>query len=238
MCCLSDEQLVSLIREPAVAEVNIAWSNHLDQCAACQTRLEQLAGGTAWIPDWDGESPSRLDVPNLERYRAMTLSESGDTFVGSIVTGPGEALGDNSLSAFLRPSDRPEFCACFGPFYVISIIGRGGMGIVFKAHDPSLKRNVAVKVLAPQLATSETARKRFLREARAAAQVVDDHVVTIHNVDEIQGFPYLVMQFIEGESLESKLRRTGPLAIPEVIRVAMETAKGLQAAHAAGDCAS
>ena len=209
-------------------------SDHLDQCTACQTRLEELAGGTGWMPDWDGESPSRLDVPNLERYRAMTLSESGDTFVGSIATGPGEALGDNSLSAFLAPSDRPEFRARFGPFYVISIIGRGGMGIVFKAHDPSLKRNVAVKVLAPQLATSETARKRFLREARAAAQVVDDHVVTIHNVDEIQGFPYLVMHVIEGESLESKLRRTGPLAIPEVIRVAVETAKGLRAAHAAG----
>jgi Protein kinase domain len=234
MSCLSDEQLASILTgKPAEAE-NAVWTEHLDRCAECQSRLEQLAGGTDWLPEWDGNSPSRLDEPSLDRYRAMTQSENGDTFVGKVAAGPGDALGDASLSAFLRPSDRPEFRARFGPFYVMDILGRGGMGIVFKAHDPTLQRTVAVKVLAPQLATSETARKRFLREARAAARVVDDHVVTIHSVNEVYGFPFLVMQFIEGESLESRLRRAGAMGGAEAIRVAEETAKGLRAAHNAG----
>lgn len=234
MSCLSDEQLASILGGKPDAAENVAWTEHLDACAQCQTRLEQLAGGTDWIPEWDGTSPSRLDEPSLDRYRTMTQSENGDTFIGKAAIGPGDALGDASLSAFLRPSDRPEYRARFGSFYVIDVLGRGGMGIVFKAHDPALQRTVAVKVLAPQLATSETARKRFLREARAAARVVDDHVVTIHSVSEVDGFPYLVMQFIEGESLESWLRRTGPLSVSESVRIAEETARGLRAAHKAG----
>jgi len=122
----------------------------------------------------------------------------------------------------------------FGPFYVIDVIGRGGMGIVLKAHEPALDRIVAVKVLAPQLAASETARRRFLREARAAARVVDDYVVAIHAVDQVRGLPYLVMQFIEGESLDARLRRSGPLEISEVVQVARQTARALQAAHQVG----
>src|SRR5207245_8297072 len=80
----------------------------------------------------------------------------------------------------------------------------GGMGVVLKAFDPSLHRVVAIKVLAPQLATSGTARRRFTREAQAAAAVSHDHVVTIHAVDEANGFPYLVMQFIDGMSLQER----------------------------------
>ena len=234
MDCLTDEQLASIIERHPAAEENPAWTTHLGQCASCQARLEQLAGGTDWIPEWDAGSPIRLDEPSIERYRAITQADNGDTFLGRIAAGPGENLGDASLSAFLSPTDRPGFRARFGPFYVIDVIGRGGMGIVFKAHDPALRRTVAVKVLTPQLAASVTARKRFLREARAAASVVNDHVVTIHSVGEVDGFPYLVMQFIEGESLETRLHRKGAMDIAEVVRIAEETAKGLQAAHDAG----
>src|SRR5262249_46935479 len=83
--------------------------------------------------------------------------------------------------------------------------------IVLKAFDPSLHRVVAIKVLAPQLATSGVARKRFLREAKAAAAVTHDHMVTIHAVDEANGLPYLVMQYIAGKSLQDRIDREGPL---------------------------
>src|SRR5204863_8553960 len=103
-----------------------------------------------------------------------------------------------------------------GPYEVLEEIGRGGMGVVYKALDPALHRVVAIKVLAPQLAVSATARKRFTREGRAAAAVVHDHVITIHAVEEFKGLPYLVMQYVAGLSLHEKLEQTGPLPVAEV----------------------
>jgi serine/threonine protein kinase len=85
---------------------------------------------------------------------------------------------------------------------VLEVIGRGGMGVVLKAFDTSLHRIVAIKVMAWQLATNATARRRFTREARAAAAVSHDHVVTVHAVDEAHGLPYLVMQYVAGVSLQ------------------------------------
>jgi hypothetical protein len=119
------------------------------------------------------------------------------------------------------------------------------MGIVFKAYDTKLSRVVAVKVLAPELAANATARKRFLREARAAAAVSHDHVVTIHAVEENEppkgsrpatrgGLPYLVMEFIDGESLEQKIDREGHLELKEILRIGRQVAAGLEAAHEQG----
>ena len=85
------------------------------------------------------------------------------------------------------------------------------MGVVFKAFDTELNRPVAVKVLAPFLAGSGTARKRFAREARAAAAIVHEHVVAIHNVETEGESPFLVMHYVAGESLQQRLDRDGPL---------------------------
>lgn len=113
------------------------------------------------------------------------------------------------------------------------------MGIVLKARDTRLHRVVAIKVLAPELAVNPTARKRFLREAQAAAAVSHDHVVTIHAVDENEtagrpGLPYLVMEFIDGQSLQQKLDAQGSLPLDEVLRIGRQVAAGLAAAHAQG----
>src|SRR5439155_7548362 len=108
---------------------------------------------------------------------------------------------------------------------------QGGFGIVFRAFDDRLQRVVAVKVLAPQLATTSPARKRFLREARSSAQVRHENVVQVYEVAE-QPLPYLVMEFIPGETLQQRLDRTGPLDVPEVLRIGRQIAEGLAAAHA------
>ncbi len=113
------------------------------------------------------------------------------------------------------------------------MLGRGGFGIVFRAFDSVLHRIVAIKVLAPELAATSPARKRFLREARAAAQVRHENVVQIHAVEE-QPLPYLVMEFIPGETLQQRLDRTGPLDPAEVAAVGRQVAEGLAAAHSAG----
>jgi serine/threonine protein kinase len=124
-----------------------------------------------------------------------------------------------------------------GRYDVERLIGSGGMGVVFKAYDTELNRPVAIKLLAPFLAESGSARKRFAREARAAAAVVDEHVVAIHNVeagDDPKKPPFLVMKFIAGGSLQQRLDRDGPLDVCEILRIGMQTAKGLAAAHGQG----
>lgn len=115
-----------------------------------------------------------------------------------------------------------------------SRIGSGGMGIVYRAEEVALNRLVALKVMRPSLASGDSARRRFLREAQAAASVRSDHVVAIHRVGEDRGLPYLAMPLLRGESLEARLRRDGALPPAEVARIGREVAEGLDAAHAVG----
>src|SRR5947209_13141634 len=114
-------------------------------------------------------------------------------------------------------------------------IGRGGMGVVFTARDERLKRQVAVKVLPPELAFREEIRLRFLREAETAARLSHPHIVPIHSVGEgPDGLVYFVMAYVDGESLAARLKRRGRLPAEEARRVMIETADALGAAHAVG----
>ena len=142
--------------------------------------------------------------------------------------------GDGEPLGFLASSDRPGSLGRLGHYEVLEIIGRGGMGIVLRAFDGKLHRVVAIKVMAAQLAINATARKRFTREAQAAAAVTHDHIVTIHAVEEANGLPYLVMQYVSGLSLQQRLDRAGPLELREIVRIGMQTAAGLAAAHGHG----
>ena len=116
---------------------------------------------------------------------------------------------------------------------MLEVLGRGGFGIVVKAFDEKLHRMVAIKVMAPRLAATSPPRKRFLREARASAAIRHENVVSIYAVEE-QPIPYLVMEYIAGQTLQQKLDRVGPLEVPEVLRIGHQIADGLAAAHAGG----
>src|SRR5262249_32902079 len=135
---------------------------------------------------------------------------------------------------FLAPTDRQDLLGTLGEYEVQEVIGQGGMGVVLKAFDPALQRLVAIKVLATASAGSATARRRFTREAQAAAAVCHEHVVAVHGVGEVDGLPYLVMQYVAGESLQDRLDRTEPLEVAEIVRIGYQTASGLAAAHARG----
>src|SRR5262249_48462580 len=119
-------------------------------------------------------------------------------------------------------------------FEILDMIGRGGMGVVLRARDTRVERIVAIKVMAPELAASGTARQRFLREARTAAAVHHANVVAIHNVGEVNHIPFLVMQYVPGLSLQQRLDRDGPPELCEVLRIGLEIAQGLAAAHKQG----
>lgn len=155
-----------------------------------------------------------------------------------------DTADDVPLTAFNEPSaayatltiglDEPAIQALRNRYEIHGVLGRGGMGIVVKAHDTKLDRDVALKLLAPELARDETAKQRFLREARAAAAVKHDNVVTIYSADEINNVPLLEMELIEGESLADRIKRDGALPAEEVTRFAIQIARGLEAAHRRG----
>ncbi len=162
------------------------------------------------------------------------------------IGGPADAIPTD----FLGPTDRPDRIGSLGPYEIIEVLGRGGMGIVFRGFDPKLNRIVAIKVLAPELAVNPNARKRFLREAHAVAAVSHPHVVTIFAVEDGEdergerpgrserpgrcALPFLVMECISGQSLQQKIDGTGSLRLAETLRIGTQVAEGLAAAHKQG----
>jgi tRNA A-37 threonylcarbamoyl transferase component Bud32 len=121
-----------------------------------------------------------------------------------------------------------------GAFTIECEIGRGGMGVVFRARDERLKRTVAVKVLPPELAYRRDIRARFIREAETAARLSHPNIVPIHAVGEANDLVYFVMGFVDGESLGVRLKRRGRLSLEEVRRIMRETSDALAAAHQQG----
>ena len=122
----------------------------------------------------------------------------------------------------------------FGPYRVLGVLGRGGMGQVLRAHDGEHERDVALKVLHPQWAQDEGYRDRFRREARIAARLTEPHVIPIHRYGEIDGQLFLDMRLVDGEDLDSLLRRTGPMDPARAVDLVGQVARALDAAHAGG----
>jgi hypothetical protein len=188
---------------------------------ALRERLEQLL-----VMHENGQSL-------LEKRPAEMLAAMSDKNDGTETELTSEEASARQLAIFLAPSARPDALGRLAHYEVLQVLGQGAFGIVVKAFDESLHRVVAIKVLAPHLAVTSPPRKRFLREARAAAQVRHEHVVQIYAVEE-KPLPYLVMEFIEGQTLQQKLDATGPLDPPEAVRLGQQVAMGLAAAHEQG----
>ena len=134
------------------------------------------------------------------------------------------------------PADKPlaaRLGEALGDAYTIEgEVGRGGMGVVYRARDERLQRRVAIKVLPPELAFQKDIRERFTREAQTAAKLSHPHIVPIHTVGEGQGLVYFVMGYVDGESVAGRIRRRGKLPVEEARRIMSETADALSAAHA------
>ncbi len=202
---------------------------HLEVCEVCQKTLDGLVADQA---SWSDMARHLSDArPEIERAYERAPKAPGDHQAPDTSL---ETPEDSALSLFfLQPSAKPDSLGRLAHYEVLEVIGRGGMGIVLRAFDDKLHRVVAIKVMSPQLAATSPPRKRFLREARAAAAIRHEHVVDIHAVEE-EPIPYLVMEYVPGENLQQKLDRVGPLDVPEVLRIGGQVARGLAAAHAQG----
>ncbi len=133
----------------------------------------------------------------------------------------------------VAPSTEP-LPEAFEHYRVVRLLGQGGMGAVYLAEDTRLSRLVAVKTLKPELASAAEARERFLREARLAATIEHDHVVPIYYVGEAGGVPFLAMPFLRGQSLEELLKGDRRFTAAQVVRLGLQIAEGLAAAHEKG----
>ena len=209
---------------------------HLKTCGKCFGTVQALQGRNGFAPKQDHAAarpqaqvaaPRRVDpmpspdadIPEAERPTPVMRPQ------------PAAVRLPPKEFPFLGPPQEPDEIGRLGPYRILKALGAGGMGVVFHAEDVHLKRGAALKVMKPDYGTSDEARQRFLREARAAAAIEHDHIVTIYQVGEDRGLPYLAMQLLQGESLAQRLRRERQLPVEEVMRIGREIAEGLAAAH-------
>jgi serine/threonine protein kinase len=213
------ERLESFLRGALCEALEHEFTLHLNSCESCRRSLaEQAAEPEAWREAEMLLKPSPFDSQNADEPNHSTR----------------QPLQIQNVLDALAPTDDPAMLGRLGGYEVSGVVGAGGMGVVLKAIDPSLDRTVAIKVMAPHLAASGAARKRFAREAKAAAAVLHPNVIAIHSVSKDEALPYLVMPYVRGNSLQKRLDREGPLPLQEILRIAAQIAAGLAAAHAQG----
>jgi eukaryotic-like serine/threonine-protein kinase len=218
--------------------------------AACADDLKLLQRVESLLASHDAQSQF-LDTPVVEQMAGESADDSGATVLlkdGSTQDAQAETAAflseesvpmsdmhddqsDEIALGYLEPSTREGSLGRLGHYEILEVIGSGAFGTVLKAFDEKLHRVVAIKVLAPAMAATSPARKRFLREARSSAAVRHDNVVSIYAVED-EPIPFLVMEYIPGQTLQQRLAGTGPLDVPEVLRIGRQIADGLAAAHA------
>ena len=219
------QPLSQLLRDQLDVQQAALVTKHLDRCDDCQRRLTKLSAE----PNWWREAGQWLENAGVDDdcNEAWIGQEFGD-YAGP---SPADSLLESGLMCLPTNS---EMIGSIGRYTVRRVIGTGGTGIVLQAVDTELDRIVAVKVLAPTFASNGPARRRFSREGQAAAAVVHENVVAIHHVESNGPVPFLVMQFVDGCSLQEHVIRLGPMDSISTLRIIAQLASALDAAHAQG----
>jgi serine/threonine protein kinase len=225
-----DERLIRGYLDDTLSETEQQRvEQHLCECQSCCNAISDSAAEEKW---WgDASAYLRVDPWDDETATAV-FSTSID-----LPERPGHSkhpLALRQIKDWLDPTDDPRMLGRFGGYEIVGIIGQGGMGVVLKGFEPSLNRYVAIKVLAPPLASSGAARKRFAREAKATAAILHDNVISIHRVDETNDLPYLVMPYLSDAPLQTRIDDEGPMPLVEILRIGEQIAAGLAAAHSHG----
>ncbi len=227
------EQQISLMLQLDTPEslIEPTWLAHLDSCSSCQKQMAEMADDSWWkstgrhlVPP---QIPDEMNNPGLEPPRVLanvapTLPSSSGIDVS------------RHLQQHFDPIGQSELLGRVEEYVIESVLGVGGMGVVFKGFDTELNRAVAVKFLSPLLVGQELARERFFREAKAAAAVCHENVVPIYRVSTCRGYPYFVMPLVSHDSLQSIVDRDGPLPLIAAVQIGLQLAAGVAAAHEQG----
>ncbi len=238
--CPEAQVLQAFLRgEVAGAEAE-SLERHLRQCARCTERV-RLVRNEVTLQTGVRQGPG--DAGGAECTVERPPSPAEAPTVGAGVPEETTAQPQNDAEKFstmaprhdcLLPAQAGGEIGRLGTYRVLKMLGAGGMGLVFAAEDTVLHRTVALKVMQRGLASDAGCRERFLREARAAAAIEHDNIVTVYQVGEDQGVPYLAMPLLRGETLHDRISRDPRLPVAEALRIGRETAAGLAAAHDKG----
>lgn len=230
----------------AVDEVQVIYASSRKLCrlaAGIMRGVSEHYGETVEISE---ESCMHNGAPFCTFVIRLARPETHDSHASHAETIQLQPSADGRLSAsndgpaLAGRAFEPPMPTVISGHRVIKLLGRGGMGRVYLAHDEQLDRDVAIKTMLPCRADDPSARKRFLQESRAAAKVEHENVVTIYQVGECpmpgqsHGLPFFVMQLLSGSPLTSVREESGRLSVQETLRIAREIASGLHAAHTAG----
>lgn len=238
--CLIPSQLIEFlegnIEEPRLSE----FASHLEQCTVCQAIAKTLTVDDTIVETLRGKVreeeriASQIPAQLIHHIKQIPQVESKMGLEGSRVGGADVSSDISEVVKFLEPPQQAGDLGQLGRYRVLELLGRGGMGAVFLAEDPKLGRRCALKVMLPKIASIPQARDRFLREAKAAASLKSDHIVTIYQVDEFNGVPFLAMELLQGETLEQALLSGRRFSVIETIRLARDVSRGLADAHEKG----
>ncbi len=227
--CPSTDELSMCL--DSVVLMSSELSTHIECCVTCRRTLEFMAGQPEWWSDAElllAEPPSATEARIAQRVCAMSEANAGRN---------GGELTEHELQQLkqlLAAPSHPELLGRISRYELEQLVGRGGMGLVFRAHDTELHRVVAVKTLALHLVPIASARERFVREARAVASLSHPHIVPMYDVITDGPVPALVMQFVAGTTLQQRIADRGPLPIEDVLQIGIQLGDALVAAHSHG----
>lgn len=238
--CPNDQQWQALMSGVAADESIEEFVHHIKSCENCTRRLEESvekdslfdAQGLKQTVD---DSRKDVTVESLIHKMIMLHStvESKNSLMDQTVDGS-EGRESRIDLDFLDPPQNADEMGRLAHYRILSVLGSGGMGVVFAAEDTLLQRAVALKIMNPQAAAKRNAKERFLREARAVAKFEHEHIVPIYQVGEANGIPYLAMPLLKGMSIDQRLKQGIPFSIPQVLRIAKQAAEALAVAHEHG----
>jgi serine/threonine protein kinase len=238
--CPSNDGVNQFVLGKLSAEQSEAMRRHLTTCEECHSVYLYLCrqSGIARLLNLNAGSTPECDIPSVQPAKEQAKEFCPIELIDAQTDGLPESRGvsrpraASAAHSFLAPSDGAEELGWLAHYRVVEVLGEGGMGIVFRAEDTHLRRQVALKVMKPEYAEKGGV-ERFLREARALAALRHEHVVTVYQVGRAGDVAYLAMEFLQGKSLARWMNGKRP-NFQQMMKLAHQIAGGLAAAHAQG----
>ncbi|PAY20753.1 serine/threonine protein kinase [Rhodopirellula sp. SM50] len=211
----------------SVAVDETVLQSHLDVCERCQGMVARLSADDPFLC----QSREALRSTGLTSHDWQEGDADGADRSSRETSSPAIV---SLVQTLLGPTEDERSLGRLGRFEILGVVGSGGMGIVLKARSIDMDRVVAIKIPQPQYWQSPETLLTLEREARSAAAVVHPNVISIYHVDRYRDVPYLVMPYLAGQSLEQRIRDSGPMSLDETLRITRQVASALAAAHACG----